>query len=174
MAAVRIYCGVSLDGCVADADGDTSWLQPYEATIFQDSGFLDDIGAVVLGRRAFEFLYAFGEWPYGEKHAFIVSSILETKLPARCSFVRSGVRDAIAAAEIAAGEKDVWVVGGAMMLQSAFLEGVVERIEMCVVPVLVGQGLSVMGGLNMPRTLAFDGITTYPQDIIKLSYDIKP
>ncbi|MEO1280355.1 MAG: dihydrofolate reductase family protein [Pseudomonadota bacterium] len=172
MGAVRIYCGASLDGFVADGDGDTSWLQPFEAAIFRESGFLDQVGAVILGRRAFEFLYAFGEWPYDNKAGFIVSSTLEMKLPARCRFARSGVRDAVVAAKAAAGDLDVWVVGGAMMLQSALRERVVDRIEMCLVPVLVGQGLAVMGALDQPQELVFESSKTYPQDIIKLTYEL--
>lgn len=173
MGAVRIYAAVSLDGFVADADGDTAWLQPFEETIYQESGFMNEIGAVILGRRAYEFLNAFGEWPYEGKSSFVLSSKPNGKAPQGCQFISDGFTSAIAAARQASNGSDVWIVGGATTLQTALREGVVDHLDMCVVPVLIGQGHALLGSLAQPLQLNFDGIKTYPQDIIRLRYQTR-
>lgn len=91
-------------------------------------------------------------------------------MPDGCKYVRGGIVAAVNAAKAAAGDKDVWIVGGAMTLQSAMRDAVVDCLEMCLVPVMLGQGMALMEPLDGPLKASFDGITTYPQDIIKLRY----
>jgi len=173
MTRVRVYSASSIDGFIADGEGDSEWLEPFNASIFEASGFLDEIGAVVLGRRTFEMLRAFGDWPYAGKRCFILVSDGVWDLPDGCVFVRTGIEAAIQAAREATS-KDVWVAGGATTIQSAIDAGIVDTYEVCVVPVLIGNGLSLLNGLEARQNWFFDGISTFPQDIIKLRYLRQP
>ncbi|MDX2288334.1 MAG: dihydrofolate reductase family protein [Hyphomicrobiaceae bacterium] len=170
MSKVRLYAATSLDGFVADADGDTAWLEPYQDRLFAETGFMSEIGAVILGRRTFEFMQAFAEWPYAGKRAYILTTQAPWNLPDNAVFVRNG---GIAAAVQAAREdtrKDIWIVGGALTMQSAIDAGLVDIIEICVVPVLLGRGLPMLNSLSRRRTLAFDGMAVFGDDIVKLRY----
>lgn len=169
MTRVRFYSAISLDGFIADSDGDSDWLEPYKASVFQTSGFLNEIGAVVMGRRTFEVLRAFDDWPYGNMRCFVLSSQTPRDLPDNCVFVRDGIHVAVSGA-VEATSKDVWVVGGAMTMQSALEARLVDSIEVCLAPVMLGAGLSILGGLAERQTFDFDGISTFPEDVIKLRY----
>ncbi len=169
MTRVRFYSATSLDGFIADSDGDSDWLEPYKSSVFQASGFLDEIGAVVMGRRTFEVLRAFDDWPYESKRCFVLTSQAPWDMPENCVFVRDGIRAAVNAA-VEATSKDVWVVGGAMTMQSALEARLVDSIEVCLAPVMLGSGLSILGGLAERQTFDFDGISTFPEDVIKLRY----
>ncbi len=170
MSKVRVYAATSIDGFVADADGDTAWLEPYQERLFTEGAFMGEIGAVILGRRTFEFMQAFAEWPYADKRAYILTSQPPYNLPDNAVYVKTG---GIAAAVQAAREetrKDIWIVGGALTMQSAIDSGLVDVIEICVVPVLLGRGLSMLNSLTRRRTLAFDGMVVFGDDIVKLRY----
>ncbi len=169
MTRVRFYSATSLDGFIADSDGDSDWLEPYKSSVFQSTGFLDEIGAVVMGRRTFEVLRAFDDWPYESKRCFVLTSQAPWDMPANCVFVRDGIHAAVNAA-VEATSKDVWVVGGAMTMQSALEARLVDSIEVCLAPVMLGSGLSILGGLAERQTFDFDGISTFPEDVIKLRY----
>jgi len=58
----------------------------------------------------------------------------------------SGVAEAIAKARAAAGAKDVTVIGGASMAQQCLAAGLVDEIDVILVPVLLGEGLRFFDG----------------------------
>jgi dihydrofolate reductase len=170
MGKVRLYAATSLDGFVADTEGDTAWLVPFQDRLFTETGFMSEIGAVILGRRTFDFMQAFADWPYAGKRAYVVTSNAPWNLPDGAVFVRSG---GIAAAVQAAREetgKDIWIVGGAMTMQSAIDGGLVDIVEICIVPVMLGRGLSMLNALGGAQRLDFDGMVVFGDDIVKLRY----
>ena len=69
MGRVRFYVATSLDGFIADRDGGVDWMAPYDARLYGYDAFVDEIGALVMGRRTYEIIRAVGEWPYVGKRA---------------------------------------------------------------------------------------------------------
>lgn len=169
MTEVRLFSATSLDGFVADEEGDAEWLEAYKPRILTASGFMEKIGAVVMGRRTFELIRAFGDWPYSGRRAYILTSQELWDLPENTVFVREGMGAAIQAAREATN-KDVWVAGGAVTMQSALEDGFIDTIEICVLPVVLGSGLSLLNGLEQRAELMFDGMEVFPDGIVKLRY----
>ncbi len=169
MTEVRLFSATSLDGFIADSEGDAEWLEAFKPRILDASGFMDNIGAVVMGRRAFEVIRAFGEWPYEGKQAFILASQESWDLPADATFVQNGMAAAIQMAREATN-KDIWVLGGAVTMQSALEARFIDTIEICVLPVLLGSGLSLLNALKAREELMFDGMEVFPDGIVKLRY----
>jgi len=56
-------------------------------------------------------------------------------------FVTEGVQSALRQAKVAAGDRDVTIVGGASLAQQALKTGLVDELHIGIVPVLFGQGL---------------------------------
>ena len=171
MTKVRLYCATSIDGFIADGGGDTDWLTRFRPSIFEKSGFLDEVGAIVLGRRTFELVTTFGEWPYEGIRAFVLTSATMRDLPMDAVYARNGIAAAIQAARESTS-KDIWVVGGAMTMQSALEADLVDLIEVCIVPVLVGSGISLLNNLDQNTRLYFDGIEAFTDGIVKLRYQV--
>jgi len=169
MTEVRLFSATSLDGFIADTDGDSEWLEAFKPRILEASGFMDKIGAVVLGRRTFEITCAFGDWPYEGKKAFVLTSEGMWDLPDGAVFVRNGIAAAIQSAREETN-KDVWVVGGAVTMQSALEGGFIDTVEICVLPVLLGSGLSLLNTLQARTELMFDGMEVFPDGVVKLRY----
>ena len=169
MTEVRLFSSTSLDGFIADEDGDSEWLEAYKPRILAASGFLEKIGAVVMGRRAFEVIRAFGDWPYEGKAAFVLSSQMLGQAPSDTSIVYDGMGAALQLARESTN-KDVWIVGGALTMQSALEGGFVDIVEVCVLPVLLGTGMSLFTNLNRHEELMFDGMEVFPDGIVKLRY----
>lgn len=170
MSQVRLYTATSLDGFVADADGDSRWMEPYRDSMFGESGFLEKIGAVILGRRTFQMMQAFGEWPYEDKTAFVLASEAPWGLPPNAFFVTNGIAAAVQAARERTS-KDIWVVGGAVTMESALEEELVDIVEICIVPSLIGSGLSMLNSLKRQQKLEFEGIQAFADGLVKLRYE---
>jgi dihydrofolate reductase len=156
MAKVIAGMTMSLDGFVADADGRVDRLYEDLADL-RDTAYLDEMveetGAVLMGRRAFEMgdpdSYV-GTYEF-QVPIFVVTSRPPATPPKQdehltFTFVTDGPASALEQAKRAAGEKAVTVVGGISLIQQLLEDGMVDELRMDVVPVLLGTGLRLLGG----------------------------
>lgn len=173
MARVRFYVATSLDGFIADQDGSVDWLAPYDARLYGYDTFLSQVGALVMGRRTFELISAFGEeWPYKGKPVFVLTSHPLGRVPHGVSPIASGIWEALEQARRSTS-KDIWIVGGAVTMQTALEERAVDQVELFLVPVLLGRGLTLLNDLRRHATLTFDGIEAFPDGVVKLRYLVR-
>ena len=63
-------------------------------------------------------------------------------------FVTDGIESALAQARAAAGDKDVVLGGGADLVQQYLRAGLVDEIQVSVVPILLGSGERLLDGLD--------------------------
>ena len=81
---IKLYIATSLDGFIAREDGNIDWLTEYEnspATDYGYSEFYASIGTVLMGRKTYEQVLGFGDWPYGEKKRIRVYPAKRTPAP---------------------------------------------------------------------------------------------
>jgi dihydrofolate reductase len=82
------------------------------------------------------------------------------------TFVIDGLGSAVEQAKRAAGGKDVWLGGGAKAAQQYFRSGLVDEMELQLVPILLGGGERLfdgvgdnLNGLKLVRTVAAANVT---------------
>ena len=127
-------------------------------------------GAYVMGRRMFDG----GEIPWGEAPpfrapVFVVThrdrEILERQGGTSFTFVTSGIEQAVALARKAADGKDVAVAGGGTLLRQVLAAGLLDELELHVLPVLLGDGMRLLdGGLGLD---AGEGIELSPARLVE-------
>jgi len=180
MSATVLYMSMSLDGFIAGPNegpgnglGDGGhrlheWV--LEGDVLRRAGVngrvVDEFmatGAVVAGRGTFE---PAGGWG-GDHHHGVPIWVLSRREPGidvgswpLVTYV-DDVRTAMAEAKRAAGERDV-LVHGAATAQLALAAGVLDELELHVVPVLFGQGRRLFDGLppeqiELERTRVIEG-----------------
>ena len=137
---VIYYAAVSLDGFIAGKDGDVSWLDGYFIPELGFHDFIKRIGGVIMGRRTFDKIASFGKWPYGE-----LKGTIATHRDMDGSFGpverAEGAAQDIYAATKANGPGPHWLVGGADLATQFLGAGLLTRIDLFVIPVLLGQGI---------------------------------
>jgi dihydrofolate reductase len=153
MAKVIIHAKITLDGFMADTQGSIDWMFDFEdsdKTVVEN--IMQEIGAVVGGANKTQTIEE-GEMPYGgmlkipvylmthEAHEPIEKDGITS------TFVVNDIGQAVAAAKAAAGEKYVALLGGTISRQCLKL-GLVDEIQLHVVPMLLGEGISLFGGLG--------------------------
>jgi dihydrofolate reductase len=115
----------------------------------RDAEVLDEafrnVGAFVMGRRMFNH----GEKPWGDNPPFHLPVFVVThqSRPALTkeggttfSFVTDGIESALEQAKAASGGKDISVAGGANIVQQFLKAGLLDEIQIHLVPVLLGGG----------------------------------
>ena len=104
------------------------------------------VGAVIAGRRTYALSVPWwgADGPTGPARVpvFVVTHAEPEEVPEEgvYTFVTDGIESALEQAKMAAGEKDVAVMGGAEMGQQYIGAGLVDEISIHLVPVLLGGG----------------------------------
>ena len=137
MARFSVFIAVSIDGCIARADGSLDWLDAVQRKD-QDYGyqdFADSVDAVVFGRTTFEVALGFG-WPYAGKRAVVLT---RRPLPdgAGVEAFSGDVRDLAARL---AGCQRVYVDGG-QVIRAFLAADLIDDMTLSVIPVLLGDGI---------------------------------
>lgn len=162
---VVVDLAMSLDGFIEGRSDQPERLHDW---MFPPSGEVDainakaieesieSIGAIIMGRRAYDLgdqYDGFVDTPYSVPH-FIVTHKVPGK-PAKGNttliFVTDGIESALAQAKAVAGSKNIAIGGGADISQQYLRAGLVDEIELHVVPVLFTQGLRLFDNLGPDR-----------------------
>ena len=162
----QVYIAVSLDGFIATEDGGVGWLDAFQ-TEGEDYGydmFYAAVDTLVLGRVTYEQVLAFGAWPYADKPCVVVTQTpLEGAHPAGVVF-RSALPTDLAGT--------VWLVGGRQVIHGYLAAGLVDSIELFVMPVLLGTGIPLFTGGTRPARAALTEHTVYPNGVVRLLYTL--
>jgi len=173
MARIRGYMGISVDSCLASADGSIDWLRRYDSVDLGVHGydrFIADIRTVVMGRGTYESLVAMGEgWPYARQRAIIVTS-RPIEDPIGTLEVWSRGIDALVAELRELDDGDVWIVGGGQLQQAMILRGALDQLELFIVPELVGGGIQVFPPNGFARSVRLADTAPLAAGMVWLDY----
>lgn len=99
------------------------------------------VGAVVAGRNTYDDSGRFGDdgSPHPTAPLFVLSHRPAPDMSAPQTLVTTGIKDAVAAAREAAGDKDVGLMGGGVVTE-ALKAGLVDELVLHQVPILLGAG----------------------------------
>jgi dihydrofolate reductase len=155
MARVILGMTLSLDGFVNDRNGKVGALYPDLDTLRNTEPMREAIqntGAVVMGWNAFAMakdpdFYA-GNYEF-QVPIFVLTHEVPRKHPKetdqlKFTFVTGGIESAIRQAKVAAGEKDVVVIGGASAAQQCLRAGLADELHIDIMPVLLCSGLRLL------------------------------
>ena len=142
------YTATTLDGFIADPSDSLAWLFVQDIDQSAPLGyepFIADIGALVMGSTTYEWLHrhlaATGEpWLYTQPAWVMTHRDLPRIDGADVRFASGDVADVHAAMVAAAGEKDVWVVGGGDLAGQLADAGLLDEVIVSVAPVTLGSG----------------------------------
>ena len=170
---VSVFIGTSLDGFIARHNGEYDFLPPDGGEPHGYDEFIATVDALVIGRKTFETVLAFPEWPYGDRQVIVLSS-----RPLDFSTVRggrveqmSGNPAEIIARLVARGFKHFYVDGG-LTVQGFLRAGLVQRITITRVPVLIGDGIPLFGSLPHDVQLRHIATQSYASGLVKSEYEV--
>jgi dihydrofolate reductase len=162
MGTVVFDTATSLNGWIADEQGSLDWLFAAAGGEDPPEGLLPAGAAVLVeGSTTYEWVLAHEDllahperWQtfYGDKPTFVFTSrTLPVPEGADVRFVAGLVTEALPAIRAAAGDGDVWVVGGGDLAGQFLDAGALDEIALSVAPVALTGGAPLL-----PRTVGGD------------------
>lgn len=169
MPLIRLYIAQSLDGYIARPDGNIDWLRPYDDVDYGYSTFIREVGTVVMGRASYDLARSFGDWPYQSMRSLVITSRPLDDAPPTVARVGADIPRLVTALR-AAGDKDVWIMGGAQTINAFLTAEAVDRIDLFTLPVLLGEGIRLFEGARPETGLRLLSSQIYDRGLARLSY----
>jgi dihydrofolate reductase len=152
----------SMNGWIADTQNSLGWLFAVPGGMEPDASLLPQAATVMVeGSTTYEWVLAESEilahpekWRefHGDRPTFVFTT-RELPVPdgADVRFVRGPVADALPAIREAAGDGDVWLIGGGELVGQFFDAGALDEVALSVAPVALDGGASLL-----PRRIESD------------------
>lgn len=169
MKRVRFSAAVSLDGYIAGPNGESDWIVMDPDIDF--GALMSEFDTILLGRKTYEATGRHGGGGMPGMHAYMFSRTLRQE-DCRGVTVSRNPQDTIADIKAARG-KDIWLFGGGELLRSLLDLGLVDSVELSVIPVLLGNGLPLAPQLAKQTRLRLTNHRVYPKTgTVSLKYTL--
>jgi len=170
---VRYYVAASIDGFIATPDGGVGWLEPFHGEDYGYQGFYARVGVVVMGRRTFDQALGYETWPYaGRRTVVLTTQPLGPDAPAG---VEAWDGDAATLVHRLKAETqgEIYMCGGGQAAQAFLDAGCIDRLELYVMPVLLGAGVPLFAG-GAPIDMALLDARPMARGVVRLTYGPVP
>lgn len=163
MTAYVYYTACTLDGFLADENDSLAWLlaQPIDDDgPFNIDTLMAGTGVIVMGATTYlwvvDHIAESGEpWPYGDYQTFVFTHRDVDVVAPSVTVFSGSPADHRATLEAAAGEKDVWVVGGGDLAAQFAEASMLDEMTVSYAPATVGSGRPLF-----PRAFDFELLET--------------
>jgi len=188
MARTVYYCAASLDGYIAEADDTIEWLTGYDGSV-EGTGiepapggyddFYEGVGALVTGSVTYEWLLRHlgrdGDWPYRGRPTWVLSSRDLPMPPGEgvdVRIVEAAVTDLHDEMLAAAGDRDLWIVGGGDVASQFADAGLLDDVRVTVVPVVLGGGKPLFAR-RLPGAMQLTDVLPRSNGMVELDYAMR-
>jgi dihydrofolate reductase len=162
----------SLDGYIAGPDGEFDWIvQDPEIDFEQIFARFDTL---LMGRRTFDLARAVGrETTPGKKTVVVSRTLAPADHPGVTVLGEAGLANNISRLKAEPG-KDIWLFGGGSLFASLLDLGLVDSVELAMVPVLLGRGIPFLPGRDARTKLNLTGSRVFKTSgIVLLEYALE-
>jgi dihydrofolate reductase len=160
----------SLDGYIEGPRGEIDWII-QDPTVSLASLYAG-IDTVLLGRRSYELTQQPGAPAFPRDwDVYVFSRTLRGVQHPSVTLISDDIAGAIATLRSRPGG-DIWLFGGGSLFASLLAVNAVDRIELAIMPVLLGGGTPFLGAGAARTRLKLTHSETRPNGIVRVHYDV--
>jgi len=172
MRRVRFGGAISLDGYIAGPNGEADWITTDPEIDF--AAMFAQYDTLLVGRKTYQAMEGAGQGTIPGMRVYVFSTTLRQEDHPHVTIVREGAGEFVRGLRERDG-KDIALFGGAGLFRSLLDAGQVDTVEVSLIPVLLGAGISLMPPpygavalkLTTHRVLPTTGTISLAYDIVK-------
>jgi dihydrofolate reductase len=170
---VRVFIASSIDGFIAGPHDELDWLEPAPGAEDTFTPFFAPVGAMLMGRRTYDVVNAFdGEWPYGDTPVLVATTRPLASEQASVRAASGSITEMVSAATAAAGTRDVYLDGGAL-IRSAASAGLIDDMTITLIPIILGRGRPLFAGTSARQALELVSTRPIGGGLVELVYSAR-
>ena len=173
MRPVRYNVAASLDGYIAGPNGEYDWI-PLEPAIDFDALFRN-VDTVLLGRHSYELVLrdpAAATWPVGARVIVFSRTLRQVDHP-NVTVTAEPAAGVVSRLRGESSGGEIWLYGGGTLFGSLLAAGQVDRVEVTLIPILLGGGVPLLPPGQIRSPLALDRVERYPSGQVSLHYTVE-
>lgn len=169
MRNVVLFIAMSLDGYIADKNGNVDWLggqNSDQENMDSYSNFIKDVDTVVMGWNTYQQIVTElspEEWVYADLTSYVIthSKAVSTN---NIKFTGKDVCGIVNELKQQEGKK-IWICGGANIVQQLVKADLIDEYYISVIPTILGSGIRLFETspkeikLKLIHTQTYNGIT---------------
>lgn len=181
--STQYYTATSLDGFLATEDDSLDWLFPLaDPTDTSYARFIADVGAIAMGSATYAWMRrnaplveaeTGSPWPYEQPVWVFTTRELAPVPGADLRFVRGDVRPVHAAMRAAAGDRNLWIVGGGDLAGQFHDVGLLDELIVQIGSVTLGRGKPLFPRRLTDPPLVLDSVRQVGTGLAELRYRIR-
>lgn len=178
----QYFTATSLDGFISTEDDSLDWLFPLgDLSDSSYSKFIAEVGALAMGAATYEWMFRNAEkvvsetgspWPYTQPAWIFTSRTLPIIEGANIQFVKGDVRPIHAEMRVAAGTKNIWIVGGGDLAGQFHDAGLLDELIVQLGSVTLGRGKQLFPRRVLSPTLRLLSVRQISAGMAELRYEI--
>jgi dihydrofolate reductase len=167
---LRYHVAVSLDGFIAGPNGEFDWIVMDPSIDF--AALYKEFDTAVMGRKTYEVVTAQGgHGAMPGLDVVVFSRTLPSAIYPGVRVVNDDPATVVAALKKKPG-RDIWLFGGGALFRTLLDAGLVDTVEVAVVPVLLGSGIPLLPPGAATKLILADQKTLPASGIVALSYSV--
>jgi dihydrofolate reductase len=171
MRKIRYGVAASLDGYIADAGGKADWI--VEDPDIDFNSIFRQFDTLLMGRHTFEGMLRAGNSGMPGLKTIVFSRTLRQQDHPDVTVVSDNAGKVVTALRAEPG-KDIWLFGGGQLFRSLLELGLVDMVEVAVIPVLLGGGIPLLPAPARLVKLELTNQKLYPKSVIVgLEYSVR-
>ena len=172
---MTIHMVSSLDGIIAKRDNSVSWFETkdnyekgVEITEQDTAEFLKTIDCYVMGSRTYEHALELSRsygWAYGDVPTIVLT---HRDLPIERENIElySDDLNTLVNERLEPKFKNVWLVGGAMLVKEFIRLKLADEIRLSVLPIILGDGLLFFDQIGQETALHLKDVKAYKSGMV--------
>jgi dihydrofolate reductase len=176
MPQIIYHVATSLDGFIADKDHGVDWLNDFEGmkdsqAMADFSKLMQSFDAILLGGKTYDFTLDYGQWMSPGIPTWVFTG-RDLKLLDPCIQLTRQSPTEICDELDRRNLERVWLMGGGKLAASFHNAGLIQEIDLAIVPILLGQGISLIGKTSRDPQLRLTKSKSYQSGFVHSTYGV--
>lgn len=176
MRKIICYIATSLDGKIADVNGNVDWLEQIPNPDKSDYGyqdFLNTVDCTIMGNNTYQKILGFDiPFPYQATKNYVLTRNKDLKNTEHVEFISENVIESILKLKKTSG-KNIWCIGGGALISSMLNHKLIDEFIIFIMPAILGNGIPLVGSMHDILNLKKSDVFVHKSGVIEARYRVE-